>query len=76
MGIEILRRLLLVVGGMVATLGFTYAAIYAFSSSGASDRAEGAISMLLAVAGFFAWRAMVNWVLMYHKPPPDPDADF
>jgi hypothetical protein len=67
-GLEILRRLLLATGALVAAIGFIYGAIATFSE----DDASGVLGMLGAIAAFFGWRALINWILLYEQPPQPP----
>lgn len=55
-----LRRLLIVVGGLVAGRGLTIAAISLFKNP---EGIAPEIGIVLAIAGFFAWRALVSWAL-------------
>jgi hypothetical protein len=68
-GMEMLRRLLLVVGGSIATLGFAYAAFVTVNGD-----TSGVVGMIAAAVGFAAWRAAVNWIFLY-KPPLHPPAE-
>lgn len=72
-GREIARRLLIAVGGLIAGLGLLIAVVSFFESQG-RGRTDALLGMALAIGGFFAWRATVNWVLLYSpRKPGSPD---
>jgi hypothetical protein len=62
-GLEILRRLLIALGAIGCGFGFLLALALAINDP--DDRRDCILGMAASVAGFFGWRAAVNWVLLY-----------
>lgn len=65
-GINILRRLLIAAGAVVAAIAFLYAATLALTDGNTStDVIVGVLSMIFVPLLFWGYRALVNWVLLY-----------
>lgn len=67
---EILRRLLLAVGGVCAAAGAAVSAGLVLAGTSNEERGSGVVGILIAIAAFFAYRALVNWVLLYAPAKP------
>jgi DNA-binding IclR family transcriptional regulator len=63
---EILRRLLLASGGLVAIAVVIGGIVLAFDSS-PSERPWSVACFLGAGIGFYGWRRLVNWILLFDQ---------
>jgi hypothetical protein len=67
---EVLRRLLLALGALVAAWVGVFGVIVATSGDN-----SGMLAVIGAPIAFWIYRLTVNWVLMYKPPPSAPKAD-
>lgn len=62
---EMLRRFLLLAGGIIFCTGILVCAVMAVWAEKMEDRYFGLVGALIAVAGLYGWRRAVNWVLLH-----------
>jgi hypothetical protein len=63
---EILRRLLLASGGLVALAAVIAGIALAFAGS-PSERPWSVACFFGAAIGFYGWRRLVNWILLFER---------
>lgn len=72
-GKEIVRRLLLTIGGAAALAGLATAVVVLVAGD-PNDKEGAGWGLIAAVAGFWAWRLLINWILLYSPPPREPSS--